>query len=166
LLLPPYEPFFRTLRNHLPGEAPLPPDPGQARDFLAREVTEGELFISLGDVDAAAHFRYAVVSDRRSVAGMGAEVPFVSGQVLRAGFWADGEDPQPDPRVMYRVIRNGEESAWVLGPKLSWTVPRPGIYRVEVYRYSARLGETVFRLRPWIFSNPIGVLGPGDGSGG
>ena len=41
------------------------------------------------------------------------------------------------------------------GPDLEWDPQGPGIYRVEVYTYSARLGTLVFRLRPWIFGNPV-----------
>ena len=59
--------------------------------------------------------------------------------------------------MAYRVMKNGEEVGWWRGPELEWEVPGPGIYRVEVYRYSLRLGDTLFRLRPWIFSNPLEV---------
>ncbi|MFC1661570.1 hypothetical protein ACFL3S_08990, partial [Gemmatimonadota bacterium] len=66
----------------------------------------------------------------------------------------------------FRVMRNGEELAWVLGPQLAWPVSRPGFYRVEVYRYSGRVGRTFIRLRPWIFTNPVGLRGSGDGATG
>jgi hypothetical protein len=49
--------------------------------------------------------------------------------------------------------------AWLAGASLEWSVPDPGVYRVEVYRYTARIGDTFFRLRPWIFSNPLELTG-------
>ena len=85
---------------------------------------------------------------------MGSDVPASAEVVLRGGFTED-----PGRKVVYRVLRNGHEVEWVLGPELEWAPPRPGVYRVEVYSYGARLGKTFFRLKPWIFANPIGLLG-------
>ena len=58
-------------------------------------------------------------------------------------------------RVAYRVVRDGREVGWWRGPGLSRAVDGPGAYRVEVFRYSARLGRLVWNLRPWIFANPV-----------
>jgi 3-deoxy-D-manno-octulosonic-acid transferase len=157
-LLPPYEPFFRSLRNHLLVETATPVDPESARDFLAREARDGGLFITVGD-DAGARWLSLTIG----AAGMGEEVPFRAGDLLRAGF--SGEGREEVGRVVYRIMRNGEEVTWTLGPDLDWEPPSPGFYRVEVYRYSARVGSLFFRLRPWIFTNPVGLRGPGDGSG-
>ena len=68
---------------------------------------------------------------------------------LEAGFAAD------PGRVAYRVVRDGGEVGWWRGPGLVWPVDAPGAYRVEVHRYSARLGRLVWNLRPWIFTNPV-----------
>jgi hypothetical protein len=165
-LLPPYEPFFRTLRNHLLVETAPPSDPGQARDFLAGEAREGDLFISVGDEERAEVFRLSVMADRAAAAGMGEEIPFEAGLVLRAGFPQEGGAASSGQKLAYRVMRNGEEMTWVVGPELIWDVSLPGFYRVEVYRYSGRVGTVFFRLRPWIFTNPVGLRGSGDGSMG
>lgn len=83
---------------------------------------------------------------------MGANPGARGGMVLRAGFRTD-----PGRKLAYRILRNGRETAWVLGSELEWSPPRAGVYRVEVYTYTARLGTIFFRLRPWIFANPIGI---------
>ena len=85
---------------------------------------------------------------------MGAEAPARAGMVLRGGFEED-----PGRKVVYRVLRNGREVEWVLGPELEWEPVRSGFHRVEVYTYGARMGDVFFRLKPWIFSNPIGLIG-------
>ena len=65
--------------------------------------------------------------------------------------------PDTGRKVVYRILRNGRVVEWVLGPELEWKLPRSGYFRVEVYTYSARVGNTFVRLRPWIFANPIGL---------
>ena len=84
--------------------------------------------------------------------GMGSDGPATTGMVLRGGFEED-----PGRKVVYRVLRNGSEMEWILGPELEWEVPGAGVYRVEVYSYGVRAGKIFFRLKPWIFANPIGL---------
>jgi hypothetical protein len=160
-LLPSYGPFFRTLVSHLAVQEPLPEDPEWAEAVLSDGIRRGELFISLGNHQEARGFRLRAVVQEGIGAPMGADVPAQNGVVLRGGF-QDGSER----RVAYRVLRNGREVEWMLGPELEWEPPRPGFYRVEVYTYGSRLGKVFFRLRPWIFANPIALLGPGDGAGG
>ncbi len=158
-LIPSYGSFFRTLRGNLVVEEPLPADAVAADRVLTRGLREGDLFLALGDDEAAEGFRFAV-ENRGSVAGrMGENVPALAGMVLRAGF-----DGDPGRKLVYRILRNGREEAWIRGPDLEWVPPRPGVYRVEVYAYTARLGNVFLRMRPWIFANPVGLLGAGDGT--
>lgn len=154
LLVPSYGPFFRTLVNHLAVEEPLPDNPAWAQEILIEALGKGELFISLGDHEAARGFRFRAVLQEGFGAPMGADVPARAGMVLRAGF-----DGTPGRKVAYRILRNGREMEWVLGPELEWEPTRPGFYRVEVYSYGARFGDVFFRLKPWIFTNPIGLMG-------
>ena len=104
-------------------------------------------------------FRFAATTGGVVVARPGANQPPAGRMLLRAGF-----ETGPGVNLLYRVLRNGKEMEWVLGPELEWEVPYPGFYRVEVHTYAARMGNTFLRMRPWIFSNTIGLLGPGDGS--
>ncbi|MFC1574882.1 hypothetical protein ACFL3Z_02260 [Gemmatimonadota bacterium] len=160
LLLPPYGPFFRTLVTHVALPEPLPQDdPILARAELALGLESGTVFVSLGSTRAAREFRLAMVEPEQGVAvSMGGDGPPFGRMILRGGFAQD-----PGRKVAYRILRNGREMAWILGPELEWAPPRLGIYRVEVYTYSARVGSTFFRLRPWLFSNAIGLRGMGDG---
>ena len=154
ILAPSYGPFFRTLVCNLAVAEPLPSDPAMAEAILEEGVRRGELFISLGHTEAARGFRFRAILSEGYGAYMGADVPAQLGMVLRAGFEED-----PGRKVVYRILRNGHDMEWVLGPELEWSPPRGGMYGVEVYSYSARVGNTFFRLRPWIFANPIGLGG-------
>jgi len=158
-LLPPYRPFFTTMVCHLAAPGPLSPDPDEASAGLAELVREGDLFIALGRHERARAFRLGAVLGTEVVARMGRDTLAPEGVVLRAGF--EGEAP---PRLVYRILRNGSEVAWLRGADLEWAPPGEGFYRVEVYTYGARLGNTFFRLRPWIFANPMGLVGAGDGT--
>lgn len=153
LLLPSYGPSFRTLVTHVGVSGPPLADPLRTSALLTEGVRAGNVFISVGDAAKARSFRMGVVSTAEGFFGMGSVVPFRPGLSLRAGF-----DEPIRKRLFYRVLRNGEEVGWVSGDELVWTPPGPGVYRVEVYTFSARIGKVVLRLRPWIFSNPVELL--------
>jgi len=151
-LAPSYRPFFQTLVSHLAVEMPLPPDPALAQELIAKGLKRGELFISLGDPRDAEHFRLEASPLDGPGVEMGSDIPLTPGMVLRGGFETD-----PGRKVVYRVLRNGSEMEWLLGPELEWEVPGRGVYRVEVYSFGGRMGKLFFRLKPWIFANPIGL---------
>ncbi|HSM60158.1 MAG TPA: hypothetical protein VK849_05150 [Longimicrobiales bacterium] len=154
-LILPYAPFFRTFLNHVELDAPLPEDAREAEAVLGRAVREGRVFISLGGKDPARGFRLSALDEGRTVAGIGDRAPLRAGTVLRAG-WREGARG----RIAFRILRDGVELAFLRGGELEWEVPGPGIYRVEVYRYTARFGSLFVGLRPWIFTNPIELGGP------
>ena len=156
VLVPSYGPFFRTLVSHLAVEQPLPSDPAWAQNTITDGLRRGELFISLGDHLVARGFRLRAVLEGGYGAPMGADAPAQPGMALRGGFEED-----PGRKVVYRILRNGREVEWILGPELEWEPVRSGIHRVEVYSYGARMGNVFFRLKPWIFANPIGLTGGG-----
>ncbi|MFH1762931.1 MAG: glycosyltransferase N-terminal domain-containing protein, partial [Gemmatimonadota bacterium] len=158
VLVPSYEPFFRTLVSHLAVAEPLPSDPASAQSVITEGFRQGELFISLGDHQAARGFRMMAVLGEGYGAHMGADVPVRSGFFLRGGFEED-----PGRKMVYRILRNGREVEWILGPELEWEPTRAGLYRVEVYSYGARMGNVFFRLKPWIFANPFNLTGGGYG---
>jgi len=154
VLAPSYKPFFRTLVSHLMVEVPLPSNPLWAQEIIKEGIQAGELFVSLGNHETARGFRYWAVVQEGMGAPMGSDVFAVSGMRLRAGFQED-----PGRKVLYRIVRNGREVEWVLGPELEWSPLRGGLHRIEVYSYTARIGNLFLRLKPWIFANPIGLLG-------
>jgi 3-deoxy-D-manno-octulosonic-acid transferase len=155
-LLPPYRPFFRTLVNHLVVPEPLPPDATLSSSALTEGLRRGDLFISLGGHHRARSFRLGAVDGSGVVVGMGRDGPAARGIVLRSGFQGGA-----GRKMVFRVLRNGTEVAWIRGPEMEWEPPGPGIYRVEVYTYAGRLGDIFFRLRPWIFANPMELAGEG-----
>lgn len=156
ILFPSYGPFFRTLVSHMAVEVPLPSEPTWSQEVIGEAIKRGEVFISLGDHEAARAFRMRAVVTEGVGAHMGADVGARSGIRLRAGFEED-----PGRKVVYRIVGSGREREWVLGPELEWEPTRPALYRVEVYTYAARIGSVFFRLKPWIFANPVGLLGVG-----
>jgi len=155
VLVPSYDPFFRTLVSHVAAAGPLPLEPALAQELLADGIRDGEIFISLGDQVEAERFRLAAVLEDGQELPMGTHAPFPGRTTLRAGFEED-----PGRNVAYRILRDGQEVEWILGPSLEWEIQRPGVYRVEVYSFGLRLGELFFRLKPWIFANPIGLIEP------
>jgi hypothetical protein len=155
-LLPSYGPFFRTLVSHLVASEPLPSNPALASAVLTEGARSGDLFISLGRLDKARRFRLGAVGGPDVMVGMGGNGPASKEVVLRGGFQGGA-----GRKVVFRVLRNGTEVAWIRGPEMEWEPPGPGIYRVEVYTYGGRLGDIFFRLRPWIFANPMELVEEG-----
>jgi hypothetical protein len=150
---PPYGPFLRTFQNHVTLGAPLPDDPAAAEAAITEAVRAGRVIISLGDGIWARAFRFEARTPNARVAGVGDRAAVAKGTVLRAAFRVP-----PRERLAYRVMRNGQEVAFLRGSELDWRVPGPGIYRLEVYRFGTRVGSLFMGLRPWIFTNPIELL--------
>jgi hypothetical protein len=152
-LVPGYGPFFKSIANHIELMGPLPGDSRPAMAALAEGLRAGRAFISFGNTELARNFVLQVVASGHAPVGIGRPVPLVPELYLRAGFWGG-----PSTRLVYRVVRDGEHRAWVPGAELAWPLTEPGIYRVEVYRYTLRVGPLVWNMRPWIFANPTWVV--------
>ena len=148
---PPYTPFFRTYVNHLVLAGPLPRDPDAALDSVSGVIRRGHAFVSLGDARRAQGFRLAATAPGVQPVPMGGRVRLRPGAVLRTS------DMGASGRLVFRVIRNGQPIGAFRGRSLAIPLRDPGVYRVEVFRYTARLGSLFFDLRPWIFSNPVRV---------
>lgn len=184
-LFPDYASSLRTMINHVALDAPPGPDPEAAARSLGAAIRRGDVFVSFGDTEEARGFRVAMVAPGGwadptpgSATSAGGAIPaagesalpaplpahippggatrMATGLRLEAGFATD------PGRVAYRVVRDGREVGWWRGPGLSREVAGPGAYRVELYRYSARVGRLVWNLRPWIFVNPVLVRPSGE----
>jgi hypothetical protein len=161
-LLPAYEPFFKSLINYValedvrPGKA----EAAEATASLARAIERGRVYISFGDVEAGRRFRLRLGGAGHGWVGLGAAAEWQPGLMLEAGLDGGGER-----RLVYRVLRDGEALAWVKGPELRWRLSGVGTYRIEVYRYTLRIGPFVWNLRPWIFANPNRVTNAVAGGG-
>ncbi len=152
-LVPGYGPFFKSVVNHIELASALPRDGGEAMDALAAGLASGGVFISFGNTQLARNFSLQLVAPGRGAVGMGQAVAWEQDQYLRAGFWGG-----PRERLIYRVVRDGQHHAWVSGAELAWPLDEPGVYRIEVYRYTVRVGPLTWNLRPWIFANPNWVV--------
>lgn len=151
-LFPAYEPFFRSVVNHVALDAPLAEDPYEARGQLARGLRGGRVFVSLGHPDEAEGFRVWVEGD--------------GGRVLRPGDRGDAEGderllvrvPTEAPgRVIVAVVRDGRHASWVRarpGETISLSAGT-GVVRVEVYHAGAGIPGGRIGMRPWLLSNPI-----------
>ncbi len=164
-LFPDYASSLRTMINHVALDAPPGPDPVAAALSLGAAIRRGDVFVSFGDAEGARGFRVGVVAPAGGADALpaahippGGATQMVAGLRLEAGFATD------PGRVAYRVVRDGREVGWWRGPGLSRAVDGPGAYRVELYRYSARVGRLVWNLRPWIFANPV-LVRPSSGGG-
>lgn len=155
-LFPDYASSLRTMINHVALDAPPGPDPVAAARSLGAAIRRGDVFVSFGDTEGARGFRVGMAAPAHVPPGGATRM--TADLRLEAGFATD------PGRVAYRVVRDGREVGWWRGPGLSRAVDGPGAYRVELYRYSARVGRLVWNLRPWIFVNPV-LVRPSSGGG-
>ncbi len=153
LLIPRYEPFFRTVVNHVlvPGRPSV--DPMDASAELLDALRAGRLFVTLGDPDGAEGFRMHGLGEGDREVEMGDGLAWTPVGRLRLtlpnGVRGD---------LLVRILRDGEEDAWLEaapGETLVWLARTPGVYRVEVFRGGLRLGGARVGFRPWILSNPV-----------
>lgn len=154
LLFPAYEPFFRTVVNHVAVEGSgLARDPLAARQQIIRGLKAGRVYVTLGDPEGAAGFHF------EGIRGTGGKVPMGGAGSLGSGSTLHVRLPDGGSRrILVRVLRDGEEEGWVearRGEEVHWPVDEPGIYRVEVFRAGPRLAGFRFGLHPWILSNPV-----------
>jgi hypothetical protein len=166
LNLPTYEDVFKTLRTHIVLDKPLigarrgREAGGVSKDDSASDIAavheafaKGRMYISYDNyADPSGFLFYALVSgkDGTSVREicMGEEILFNSGCIrLRVTL--------PAAKSFVRIYRDGKCIASSRGLFLEYQVDRPGVYRVEAFLYSCRIGDIHFGGRPWIFSNPI-----------
>ncbi len=156
-LFPGYEPLFKTLVNHVTLAGPLPAQAEEAAAALAAALRLGRVHISFGDAGTARSFRLRLEAPEPGTREQPGRRIWSPGLRLSAGFG----DASPS-RTVYRVVRDGTPAAWLRGPAIAWPVPAAGSYRVEVYRYTARVGPLHWNFRPWVFSNPLRVTAATD----
>jgi hypothetical protein len=158
-LFPAYQPFFRTVVNHLPLDAPLDADPVVAQGQILDALRRGDLFVTLGDARDVEDFGVvAVGADGSAVrmSGVGSW-PGEARLVVSLPSHARGTLP-------VRILRDGREVAWLpgaAGERLQWEIPGPGVYRVEVFKGGWKVGSLRAGFQPWILPNPIELQAPG-----
>jgi hypothetical protein len=154
---PAYEPFFRSVVNHVLVSETASEDPREEWAAIAAGLRLGRTFVSLGDAAGARGFDFgAEVSD--GWIEMGSVADWTPDATLRIQLPERGRKP-----LLVRVVGDGRERAWLEAPAgaaVAWNVPEPGVYRVEVHRAGRRLGPLRWNRRPWLLSNTVELVHP------
>jgi len=152
-LFPAYDPFFRTVVNHvLVEDGGLDPDPVTARGQIVAALKAGRVYVTLGNPDGAQGFRMEGTGAQGGAVQMGERAPWQGGGEIRVRLPEDGG------ALLLRVVRDGGEVGWIHArarEEVRVPVDEPGVYRVEVFRAGMRLGGMRLGFRPWILSNPV-----------
>ncbi|HHX86856.1 MAG TPA: PHP domain-containing protein [Firmicutes bacterium] len=141
----PYRFSFRAINTYLLMPERLTTGFHRAKQQVYQALRQGRCFLSFDLLSSGKGFYYSAVNGTGQQAVVGEEITFNEPTRLNI--------ISPSRRSLIRVIAGGKLVCQSGGQNLSYQVPGPGIYRVEVY-YRPRLG----RPRPWIYSNPIYIL--------
>jgi hypothetical protein len=150
--LPRYSESFAAVQTHLLLRRPLIGCASADSDLLYAALRAGQGFMAYDCLHDARGFRWAACAGGR--------------WALPGGTIADAPDltfyvRSPAPRVVARLLRDGQVVATAAGPTAALPACGPGVYRLEVMLFGRRSGAYCWGARPWIFTNPIYVL-PGD----
>ncbi|MFN8455153.1 MAG: CehA/McbA family metallohydrolase [Anaerolineae bacterium] len=135
----PYEYLFRAVNTHLLLAEPLAREISQARHQIFAALQSGHCFVSYDLAGCSQGFTFTATHGVEQ-AGMGDTLAW-RGQ-------ADLHVSSSLPAKL-RLLHNGRVVAHHQGLELRWQADRPGVYRVEAYRYFWGA------WRGWVFTNPI-----------
>ena len=135
----PYEFVFGTIRTHILTREPLDKNDATAAGRQIYDAIEaGHCYLAHDGFGDSAGFQFTAQQRGRVVGIMGDEMTFSEGTRLVTAL----------PEVAHIcLLRDGVVVEEVDDKKLSYTVEKPGVYRIEARK----------KFRPWIFSNPIYV---------
>ena len=139
----PYEAGFSAITTHLLLGQPLTGDPESDKQAVLTALAQGSSFVAHDRLSPAKGFFFILQKKNGRDIMMGRETRYEPESTL---VW---RLPRPG-RV--RIVRDGKSA--FEGPSVNgrFTVPGPGVYRLEADRKMPFFG-----FRPWIFSNPIRV---------
>jgi hypothetical protein len=135
-----YDHLLNTINVHILLHRPLSSDLEEAKDSVYEALRKGRLFIAHENLAPARGFRFFFLGGDGTYLTMGEEGLFQPG-ILFIEAPAEGR---------IRLLRNGNMISQWRGRKVSFTIGKEGVYRVEVSRHLIFFG-----WRPWIFSNPV-----------
>ena len=150
---PTYAETFQMLTTHalIPAETPKGSPTRRALYLALREGTCYVCYDSLGD---AKGFSFTAHNNESESAVMGSGIK--RGASGAVHFAISAPAPPQSPAPLIRLLRDGKVIASGRGT-LHCQTRDAGAYRVEVFRYSAKIGPLFLNARSWIFSNPIYV---------
>jgi hypothetical protein len=139
----PYTRVFRLLRTHILTDGPLSGSSGADIATFFDALKKGRVYVALDHYRSSSGFSFFLAEEERC-ATLGDEF------VLHRSAELTISVPY---QARIRIIRNGSLFHQTKGKALSVKICEPGVYRIEAYL-------RVFNFdHPWIFSNPIYVVG-------
>ncbi len=140
----PYDFLFHCVNTHIFTPTALSGDVAFDADMIYAALAAGRAFVSYDLIGDAHGFRFSAQGGEGGVE-MGGDIRLGAGVTLQA---------KPPERAHVKIIRHGEV-VWEdeRADAVVYTAREPGAYRVEVWR------EYRGKLRCWILSNPIYILG-------
>lgn len=148
---PSYERMFGFIRTYVITDRPLTGDAGDDGKTILNALRAGRCYVAVDGYERAVQFSFTYLDDEGG-AGMGDRVVYRPGSRIRVSAGSSG-------RVLIRLFRDGVPVAEASEKDLTYSITMPGVYRAEVYQLRRRLPLFMETARPWIFSNPIRVVG-------
>jgi hypothetical protein len=139
----PYTRVFRLIRTHILTDGPLSGNGSADIATLLDALRNGRVYVALDYYRSSSGFSLFLTEEGRC-ATMGDEF------VLHHTAELTVSVPY---RARIRIIRNGSLLHQATGKALSFKICEPGVYRIEAFL------KIVSCDHPWIFSNPIYVIG-------
>ena len=148
--IPSYADSFRAAMTHvlLPPDAASSADPNRRKCAVYDALRSGNCYISYDCLGNPKGFRFVGRNKNEP-----ANIPMGGAASIGTKLAARS----PERRTLIRLFESGKVITGSLTGQLDYVAQTPGAYRIEVYRYAARIGPFFFGARPWIFSNPIYV---------
>ena len=148
--IPSYADSFRAAMTHvlLPRDTTSSSDPNRRKRAVYDALRSGNCYFSYDCLGDPKGFRFA----GRNKTGT-ADVSMGGAASIGTKLAAQS----PERRTLIRLFEGGKVVSGSVTGQLEHIAETPGAYRIEVYRYAARIGPFFFGARPWIFSNPIYV---------
>ncbi len=147
--IPSYADSFRAVMTHvLLSRDDVSADPDRRKRAIYDALRSGNCYFSYDCLGSPMGFSFTGQNKtQKANVSMGGAAPI--GTKLAA--------QSPEPQTLIRLFASGKVIAGSVTGQLEYVSEMPGAYRIEVYRYAARIGPFIFGARPWIFSNPIYV---------
>ena len=139
----PFARVFRLIRTHILTTGPLSGNSSSDIATVLDALKNGRAYVALDYYRDSSGFSLLLTEEGRS-ATMGDEF------ILHRSAEISASVPYT---ARIRLVRNGSLFHQTTGKELSLTLCEPGIYRIEAYL------NVYGRYLPWIFSNPIHVIG-------
>ncbi len=137
----PYDYLFRCINTHLLSPEPLTGDLERDKRIVYEALRVGRSFLGYEQPAAIAGFTFWAQSG---------DAQATMGETLALRGTVELQITAP-ARARLHLLRDGQMVAQTYGDHLAVMTYRPGVYRVEAYRWFAG------RRRAWILSNPIRV---------